>query len=60
MRYARIAVGVLVAFCLVAGCGGGGSDKVSPEESKSVLEELKKVDRHDELRTGKKPASSKK
>lgn len=58
MRRAWIAVGVLVASCLLAGCGGG-SDTVSPEETKSVLEALKKVDRHNELRTGK-PASSKK
>ena len=56
MRRAWIAVGVLVASCLLAGCGGAGSDTVSPEETKTVLEALKKVDRHNELRTGK-PAS---
>ena len=55
MRRAGIAVGVLVASCLLAGCGGG-SDTVSPEETKSVLEALKKVDPHTELKTGK-PAS---
>lgn len=52
MRLPWIALGLLAASCLFAGCGGGTST-VSPDETKSVLEALKKVDPHTELKTGK-------
>lgn len=56
-HWIAVAVGLFAASCLLAGCGGGGSSTVTPEETKSVLEALKKVDPHTELKTGK-PASS--
>jgi hypothetical protein len=56
MRRPWIAVGILVASCLLAGCVDSGTSKVTPEETKSVLEALKKVDPHPELKTGKRAA----
>jgi hypothetical protein len=60
MRRLWIGADILAASCfLLAGCGDGGTSTVTPEETKSVLEALKKVDQHPELKTGK-PASSSK
>jgi hypothetical protein len=47
------AAGMLAASCLLAGCGGGETSTVTPDETKSVLEALKKVDPHPEMKTGK-------
>jgi hypothetical protein len=53
MRRLWIAAGMLAASCVLAGCGDGGTSTVTPEETKSVLEALKKVDPHPELKIGK-------
>jgi hypothetical protein len=54
MRRPWIALGLLAASCLFVGCGGGETT-VSPEETKSVLEAIKKADPHPELKTAKRP-----